>query len=186
MPERAPESNGTKPGRAALMERALREMRTFLSLFLYLWVLLGLFVLNQALVEREHGGTIAFQGFAMLNAFVLAKVMLVIEALELARWLRNRPVIIVIVYEAVICTFFFLAFHLVERLVMAKLRGHALVPGELGIGGGGFAGAAIVAVILFVSLLPFFAFKNVTRAIGADRMRQILFGRSMGANNSGP
>ena len=35
----------------------------------------------------------------------------------------------------------------------------------------------IVALIIFVSLLPFFAFKNVTRAIGTQRMKEILFQR---------
>ena len=176
--EQASRGNEAGGGRAAaLKQRAIHEVRSFLFLFFYLWILLGLFVLNQALVEREHGGTIAFQGFALFNALVLAKVMLVVERLELARWLRGRPVILVILYEAVICTLFFLVFHVIEKLVMAKLSGHALAAGALGVGGGGFTGTAIVAVILFVSLLPFFAFKNVARAIGMDRMWQILFHR---------
>ncbi|MEP9352568.1 hypothetical protein ABLE93_03105 [Xanthobacter sp. KR7-65] len=187
MSDQAPRGEEAGGGRtAALLERALEEARTFLFLFLYLWVLLGLFVLNQALVEREHGDTFAFQGFALLNAFVLAKVMLVIERMELARWLRSRPVILVILYEAAICTVFFLAFHLVERMVMAKLRGVALAPGDLAIGGGGWAGVAIVGTILFVSLLPFFGFKNVTRAVGAERMRQILFHRPTAADRPSP
>ena len=178
MSEGRPEGNATGGGRAAaLKELAIREIRSFLFLFLYLWVLLGLFVLNQAVVERAHGGTMTFQGFAFLNALVLAKVMLVIEDLEVARWLKGRPLILVILYEAVICTLFFLVFHVIERSVVAKFTGHAITASEIEVGGGGLMGALLVSVILFVSLLPFFAFKNVTRAIGADRMRQILFHR---------
>ncbi len=177
MNERNPRAEGAGGRAAALKEIALRQARSFLFLFLYLWVLLGLFVLNQALVERAHGNAVTFQGFAFLNALVLAKVMLVIEELEVARWLRGRPLILVILYEAVICTLFFLVFHVIERSVIAKFSGHAITAGAVEVGGGGLVGALIVSIILFVSLLPFFAFKNVTRAIGADRMRQILFRR---------
>lgn len=176
MSEREPKAGAAGGRAAALKEMALRQARSFLFLFLYLWVLLGLFVLNQALVERAHGNAFTFQGFAFLNALVLAKVMLVIEELEVARWLRGRPLILVILYEAVICTLFFLVFHVIERSVIAKFSGHAITASAVEVGGGG-VGTLIVTVILFVSLLPFFAFKNVTRAIGADRMREILFHR---------
>ena len=162
-------------GKKTIKQRALHELRSFLILFLYLWVFLGLFVLNETIATREHGGTMVVQGFALVNALVLAKVMLVIEDLELARWLRNRPAIIVILYEAALCTTLFLVFHVIERLVVDHFRGQTVTLSDLAIGGGGVSGVLIVAVIMFVSLLPFFAFKNVSRAIGADRMRRILF-----------
>jgi len=171
-----PHATDDTPRKRTLKELALEEVRSFLILFVYLWILFGLFVLNQAVIEREHGGTIVIQGFALLNALVLAKVMLVIEKLELARWLRGLPGAIVILYEALICTLFFLAFHFIERGVMNMLTGHATAT-EPGLGGGGLLGVVIVSIILFVSMLPFFAFKNVARAIGPDRMWQILFHR---------
>lgn len=168
--------NGETARKRSLKELAIEEVRSFLILFFYLWVLFGLFVLNQAVIEREHGGTIVVQGFALLNALVLAKVMLVIEKLELARWVRGLPGVVVILYEALICTFFFLTFHFIERGVVHMLKGHATAT-EPGLGGGGILGVVIISIILFVSMLPFFAFKNVARAIGTDRMWQILFHR---------
>lgn len=160
-----------------ITQRAIREFRSFLVLFLYLWVLFGLFVLNEAIIARQHGIEVTLQGIALLNAFVLAKVMLVIEKLELARWLRGMPSIVTILYEAAVCAVLFLCFHFVERLVVETLKGSSASAGDVSVGGGGLLGVLIVGVILFVSLLPFFAFKNVTIAIGDERMRQILFGR---------
>jgi hypothetical protein len=43
------------------------------------------------------------------------------------------------------------------------------------IGGGGLAGVLCVAVILFVSLIPFFAFRFISRELGADRLNAMLF-----------
>src|SRR4051794_9604292 len=100
-----------------LRERATREMRRYLILFLYLWALFGLFVLNESVVDRSHGNAFVFQGFAVLNAFVLAKVMLLAEHLDLTGWLRRRPLAWTILFEAALCTALFMAVHVVERTI---------------------------------------------------------------------
>ena len=161
----------------SIRERLIGESRLFLMLFLYLWVLFGLFVLKQAIIERERGDSLVLQGFAVVNALVLAKVMLVSENLDFARWLRGRPAMLTILFEAALCTLLFLGFHILERLVVSFVRGTGTHGDIVSFGGGGPLGLVIVAVILFVSLLPFFAFKNVMRVIGSERMRQVLFSR---------
>lgn len=168
-------SGAAKP--RTIKERAIREFVRFWTLVIYLWILFGLFVLNQAIVYRQEGLQLAFHGFALLNALVLGKVMLVFEELELARGLRGRPLIFTILFEALLCTALFVMFHLVERLVVAAFRGNSIGQSLPSIGGGGLFGVLIVGLIIFVSLLPFFAFKNVARAIGVQRMKEILFHR---------
>ncbi|MCX5516714.1 hypothetical protein C3941_17710 [Kaistia algarum] len=159
----------------SLTTRLIGEFRLFMVLFLYLWVLFGLFVLNQDIAQREHGDSIALQGFAILNALVLGKIMLVAEHLDFARWLRRKPAILSILFEAAFCSALFLGFHVIERSITILVRGTAASESPFSFGGGGPLGLAIVVVILFVSLLPFFAFKNVMRVIGEERMRRILF-----------
>ena len=39
----------------------------------------------------------------------------------------------------------------------------------------GLAGLACVAAILFIALIPFFAFKYIGRALGEGRLRAMLF-----------
>lgn len=158
-------------------QRLIEEFRLFMVLFLYLWLLLGLFVLNETIADREHGNGFVFQGFAVINALVLAKIMLVVEHFDFARWLQRRPLILTILFEAIFCTGVFLAFHVIERLIVAVVHGNPITLDAVSVGGGGMLGLVIVVVILFVSLLPFFAFKNVARVIGPERMRQILLHR---------
>lgn len=166
----------TKGGKAsAIKERVIEEFRRFLVLFLYLWVLFGLFVLNETVVSRQHGLSFFPHGFALINALVLAKVMLVSESLNLARWMTDKPAAWTIIYESVLCSILFICFHFIETWIVDAFRGSGIVGGMPSIGGGGWLGLLVVALILFVSLLPFFAFKNVTRAIGARRMKEILF-----------
>ena len=146
-----------------------------MSLFLYLWILFGLFVLNQRIVLREEDINFTAQGFAVINAFILAKVMLVLEDLNLSRWLDRRPLIYPILHDSILFSILFIAFHVVEEIVVGLFKGdHAAhVPV---IGGGGLAGVVCVAAILFFALIPFFAFRNFNRALGPGRMKALLFG----------
>jgi len=172
--------NGTVTrGRArGLKQRAVEEVRRFFVLFLYLWVLFGLFVLNESIILRQHGIDFEAQGFAVFNALVLAKVMLVAEDLNLGRWLDRRPLIYPILHDALLFTVLFIAFHVAEKVAIGLAHGQSARSSVPAIGGGGLAGLLCVAVILFVALIPFFAFRNFSRALGADRLNALLFGTS--------
>jgi hypothetical protein len=73
-------------------------------------------------------------------------------------------------------TALFICFHVVEHIAIGLFKGETLAASVPHIGGGGLAGLACVAVILFVTLIPFFAFKHVGRELGEGRLRAMLFG----------
>lgn len=158
-----------------LWARALDQFRQLLVMFIYLWVLFGLFVLNERVILDEHGMALAMNGFAFVNAFVLAKVMLVVEELNLARWLEERPLIFPILFESFLLAVLFIVFHVVEHTVVGMIGGSTLRASVPAIGGGGLLGVACVALMLFVSLIPFFAFKHLSRALGVERVKHLLF-----------
>jgi hypothetical protein len=58
-----------------LKAKGIDEFKRFIVIFVYLWAIFGLFVLNQAVILRQT--SYLFQGFALINAAILAKVMLV-------------------------------------------------------------------------------------------------------------
>ena len=112
--------------RRQLRHRAVEEFRRFVVLFLYLWVLFGLFVLNEKIILQEHGINFAAQGFAVFNALVLAKVMLVAESLNLGRWLNRRPLIYPILHDALLFTVLFIVFHIAEEIVVGLIHGETI------------------------------------------------------------
>jgi hypothetical protein len=181
MAPQAADTEAQTQGRAQrLRERAVEEMRRFAVLFLYLWVLFGLFVLNERIILQQHGIGFAAQGFAVFNALVLAKVMLVAENLNLGRWLERRPLIYPILHDASLFTALFIVFHVAEEMTIGLIHGATVRSSVPAIGGGGAAGLLCVAVISFVALIPFFAFRNFSRALGPDRMNALLFGTAIG------
>ena len=166
-----------------LATRVADEMRRFAVLFIYLWILFGLFVLNERIVLGQRGIGFSSQGFALINALVLAKVMLIAEDLNLGRWLDRRPLIYPILHDSLLFTVLFIAFHIVEKVVIGLVAGETVSTSLPAIGGGGVAGLLCVAVISFFGLIPFFAFRSFTRALGADRMNALLFGTTPGERN---
>jgi hypothetical protein len=160
----------------SLKERAIHEARRVVVLFLYLWVMFGLFALHERIILRENGLDFTRQGLALVNAFVLAKVMLVAENLNLGRWLQRRPLIYPILHEAFVLALVFICFHILEHVAIGLIKGQSVAESVPTIGGGGLIGLSCVAAILFVSLIPYFAFQNVSRALGPDRLKGLLFG----------
>ena len=172
-------SNQTSARGRKVMERAVDEVRRFLVMFLYLWVLFGLFALHQMIILHQQGMNFTMQGFALINALELAKVMLIAEDLRVGHWLRSRPLIYPILGESLIFTVVFICFHVVEDVVIGLFKGETLRASVPVIGGGGLAGLLSVAMIFFVALIPFFAFRNLSRELGADRLKGLLFGTAV-------
>ncbi len=160
----------------SLKAKAAEEVRKFLVLFVYLWVLFGVFALNQGIVLREEGISWTAQGFAFVNALVFAKVMMLFEMLDPGRWLRKRPLIYPILYEAFLLTLLFLVVHVIEKVIEGLIHGKTVVESLPSIGGGGLVGLISAATIVFVALTPFFAVRNLSYALGSDRLFELLFG----------
>ena len=165
--------------RPTLKQRVTEEGKRFLVMFVYLWVLFGLFALHQMIILHQEGMNFTMQGFALVNALVLAKVMLIAEDLRVGHWLRSRPLIYPILGESLIFTVVFICFHVVEHLVIGLFKGETLRESVPVIGGGGLAGLLSVAMILFVALIPFFGFRNLSRELGAGRLKELMFGTAI-------
>ncbi len=115
------------------------------------------------------------QGFALLSAAVLAKIMLIAKDPNLGHWLDERPLIYPALYGSFLFTALFIVFHIVERWRSA-CSGGTLVNSVPAIGGSGMGDLMCVSTILFVALIPFFAVRNISPALGAGRLNAMLFG----------
>ena len=178
-------TTGTSPTPArSLKARAAEEFRKFVVLFVYLWILFGVFALNQGVVLRENGIEWTTQGLAFVNALVFAKVMMLFEMFDPGAWLRRRPLIYPILYESFLLMILFLIVHVIEKVIEGVIRGHTVMDSLPSIGGGGLVGLVSASVIMFVALTPFFAVRNLSYALGADRLAALIFGAGARATDA--
>jgi hypothetical protein len=160
-----------------LKERGIDEFRRFLLMFVYLWVVFGLFVLDERLILGQQQISFVPQGFALINAAIMAKVMLIAEDLKLGRRFDNRPLIYPVFHKSAVFALVFIVFHVLERLVVGMVAGKTMFDSMPHIGGGTWQGRLLVWAIMTVSLLPFFMLREIGQVLGEGRLWALMFRR---------
>jgi hypothetical protein len=171
-----------------LKQRLFDEVIKFLGIAVYLWVMFGMFALHESVVAAKEHINYHFYGLALANAIILGKVMLVAEDLRFGDWLRDRPLIYPILCKAVAFSILFLVFAVVEEVLVGVFKGKTIAQSIPSIGGGSLSGVVFVGIILSIALIPFFAFREIGRAIGERELRALLLtsGRQVGPRLSRP
>ena len=129
MPNAANTSPGTTEpaGKKSLKDRAVTELEKYAVIAAYLWVLFALFGLHRQLVQG-HGVSAWQQGFAIINALVFGKVMLIGEAFELGKARSSQALAWVVLRKSLIFALLLIAFHIAEA--GPARRGAPIYPDE--------------------------------------------------------
>jgi hypothetical protein len=158
-----------------LKQRIFDEVIKFLGIAFYLWVMFGVFALHESVVSEKVHINYHFYGFALVNALVLGKVLLIAEDLHFADWFKGRPLIYPVLCKAVAFSALFLVFDVVEEVLVGIFKGKTIDASIPSIGGGSPTGVFFVGIILAVALIPFFAFREIGRVIGERELHSLIF-----------
>ncbi len=157
-----------------LKQRILDEVVKFFGIAFYLWVMFGVFALHESVVAERNHINYHFYGFAIVNALILGKVMLVAEDLRFADWFKDRPLIYPILCKAIAFSVLFLVFDVVEEVLVGTFKGKTIGESIPSIGGGTLTGVVFVGIILSIALIPFFAFREIGRVIGERELHSLI------------
>jgi hypothetical protein len=164
--------NAPKP---TLKQKTPQGLKNYLILACYLWVVFALFVLYSSVILSEHRIPFAPHGFALVNALVLAKVILVVQEF-VGEWLNELPLIYTTVFKSVAFAVLLGCLKIIEETLRGMYRGLSYSESILvAIGGGTLAGALVFMAILAVVLIPFFAFTELGSVLGEEKLRTLLF-----------
>ena len=164
-------------GKKSLRERAVSELEKYAVITVYLWLLFALFGLYRRQVLLMHGISVWQQGFAIVNALVFGKVILIAQAFELGKSLERRILAWVVLGKSLIFAILLIAFHIGEEAIRAWFENKPLSVGFADFGGT-LSGLLTYAAIFFVLLIPFFAFQEVARILGSGALWSLFFRRS--------
>jgi hypothetical protein len=170
-------SGGSAPKTESLEARALLELKRYAIITLYLWVLFALFAAYKRMLLQENGISLWNQSFAIVNALIFGKVILIAQALDLGRGLREQALVWVVLGKSLIFAIVVILFHIAEEAVRAWFKGLPLSTSVADFGGGTWPGLLTYAAIFFVVLIPFFAFQEVAEVVGVAPLRDLFFTR---------
>lgn len=158
--------------RQGLKQKTIHEFWELAWIFLYLAFFFCSLELYSALLLSDFHVKYLNFGFAVINALVVAKVILLGEYAKLGRKYEHRPLILSAAYKAFLFVLLVFAFHLVEELVKRFLHtGHFA---------GAFSGTHMNdlvgrGVVVFCTFLPLFAFREARRVLGEQRFLDLFF-----------
>jgi len=161
----------------SLKARAMEEFKVYWIIVLYLWILLGLFTVYRRLVVAETGGDYLHYGFALVEALIIAKVVLIGRLFGSSRRFEDHALILPVLYKSVFFGLLVMLFGVLEHLVGGWIHKEGLWSGLHEIAALGADEIAARALMLVVAFIPFFAFWEMGRVLGMDKLVALFFSK---------
>ena len=169
---------------ATLRRRVVAEVIEYYFDFLYLAFFLVAFAWYRRLILAEFNIPYLNYGLPLIEAAVLAKVIMIGDMVPMGHGFQRRPLIIPTLFRSVLFSFYVLIFALIEHTVTGLLHGKGWMAGILEIESTGRDELVAKSIIVFAAFVPFFAFKELEKVLGKDRLRS-LFWRNPDAASAG-
>jgi hypothetical protein len=166
--------------KTSLKEKAISEAKKFAVIVGYLWVLFVLFEIHKITILRGQNPTspLGYRvGFALINALILGKIILIAEAFHFGENFKDRPLVYAILFKAAAFSVLLVCFDILEDVIVGLFHHKTITESMPTPGGGGVEGILLVALMVFIVLIPFFSFREIARAIGEDELLSLLFKR---------
>jgi hypothetical protein len=117
---------------------------------------------------------------AVIQALILAKVIMIGEALRIGRRLEHKPLVYSTLLKTVIFTLFVGIFSIVEHMIKGLWTGKGIMGGLAVFFGKGSHELIAGCLVIFVTFIPFFVLKELRRILGQGKLWEIFFRRDTG------
>jgi hypothetical protein len=153
-----------------LKQKVADELRKFWAIAIYLLVVFGAFTTYKRLVLSEAGISYYHYGFAVIESVILAKVIMIGEALRLGRRFESPPLIIPVLAKSVVFGLFFAVFTVLEHTIDGLLHHQGWADIAHSIVAAGRTEILARTIMVITTFVPFFAFLETDRALGGGRL----------------
>lgn len=167
---------------AGLKQKIVHEMIEYWIIFGYLASFLVAFVWYRRLILAEHHIQYTEYWFPLIQAGVLAKVIMVGDFLGLGRRLKPKPLSLRALYQTLIFTVWVALFSLLEKTARGLFHGKDLTAGFEEMVSKGPHELVAWCIVAFVAFIPFFGFRELEQELGKEKLRALFWRRSTSAD----
>ena len=168
------------PTAPTFKQKATHELKDFAMISLYLAFFFCALSTYSMLLLRKHDISYWNYSFALINALVIGKVILIGEMMHLGRRFEHKPLYVSVLYKSFVFGVFVFCFHVLEefvkRLIHHEPAGtvwHNLDINEL----------IARTIVVFGAFLPLFAFRELGRVMGEEKLHALFFKSSTAADS---
>jgi hypothetical protein len=154
-----------------LKQKITNQLEELAQIFLFLAFFFCAVATYRMLLLNEFHVSYFDYGAALINALVIAKVILIGEDLHLGKKHEAKPLLISALYKAFLFGLLVFGFHIVEEVIKRLVHGKNMA--------GAFHDVRIDdllarSVVVFCTFIPLFLFLELRRSVGEDRFRDLL------------
>jgi len=164
-------------GTHTLKEKAIEELRMFWVIAVYLAVMLAAFTWYRRLVLSESGISYFHYGSAVIEALILAKLILIAQALGVGKRYEGSHLIVSVLFKALTFGIFIAIFGMLEHVVEGLAHRETWEQIGQRVVSAGRGEILARTVMIIVSLIPFFAFLETDRVLGNHKLIELFFHR---------
>jgi hypothetical protein len=161
--------------KATLQQRAMHEVKEFVVIAVYLYITLGAVILMKAAVLHSHGIEFGFWGLAAIKAAVLAKFMLIGNAFKIGERNMTRPLIWPTLHKAFGFLVLLIIMTTIEEVVVGLFHDQSIASSLGELIGPRLEETMVGSLIMLLVLIPFFAFRVLSEALGEGRLLRMFF-----------
>jgi hypothetical protein len=155
--------------------KAKVEFTRMVLLTIYLATLFGAVTTYKRLILAEHGIPFAEYGYSVINALVLAKVILIAGHFRIGSRFNERRLVIPALFKTLCFSSLVLALAVAERLIKGWWAGASTSAMFQVIVGPEKWAILSRVMMLFFALIPFFAFWETNRVLGGGILYRLFF-----------
>jgi hypothetical protein len=157
--------------------RLMKEFTEYWMNVIYMALVFSAIIFYRRLVLAHYEIYLDDYFSGVIKALVIAKVVMIGAFLKISRKFEHKPLIIPVFYKAVLFTIWVMLFDVVEEFIRIFISNPVLMESvnelkvhmnKLWLGG---------ALLIFFSFIPFFAFKELVRVLGPERIRELFLQR---------
>jgi hypothetical protein len=156
-------------------EKAREELRLTLVVFAFLALMFCAFITYRRLVLKEYGISYLHYGAGLIEAAVIAKVILIGQAMNLGKRIEDRPLVIAVLVKAVMYALFVALFTVLEDVLVGLLHREGWRAIEHAMVANGPADILARSLMITVAFIPFFALWETGRVLGPGKLSEMFF-----------
>ena len=158
----------------SLRTRALRELRNFGILALYLWVCFAALVFLGDAMMRFQGSSFLPWGFAAIKAVIIAKFVMLGEMLHLNKRRARERLWVSILRRALLLLGLLVVLTFLEEVAVSLIHGQALSDSIARAAAKDALQLTAKVVVMLLILLPYVGLSALGEAIGEDKLMHLL------------
>lgn len=155
--------------------KLINELKKFFLYTFFLFILFGVFNLYDALLLGHDFHNHIRYGYSLIEALLLAKVILIGEVLAVGEKFKDRPLIIHVFYKTLSFILLLLIFNMVEHCIIGWFDGHTIIQTYHHIVHQKINIILAKTLIMTIIFAQFFTILEISRTLGEGQLFALFF-----------